>query len=178
MKNRLLMLCGIAALFCIALQMLGIDLPLELLFGGSGCMAMAYPRGHNIFDAGLQVTKALPNGAATTATDGIKLNNGDRDTFTVQCELLIQAPALVVGDLADTKTMTYDIYHDDAAGFGTETLLAGAVIVQTGASGAGAAAAEYRFAIPSTVKSYIRVKATNNHTGDASDKSMTVSLVF
>jgi len=50
------------------------------------------------------------------------------------------------------------------------------VLVQTGAGGAGAAAATARFAIPSDCERYVRVTATNSGTGDASGASMTVNL--
>lgn len=127
-------------------------------------------------DAALQVTKALPADASTIYTDGIDLEHDATGVHVADCELLIEAPALVVADLADGATMTYDVEHsDDNATF---TDLANGVLVQTGAGGAGAAEAEARMRLPSTVKRYIRVVATNSGTGDASDKSLTAGLVF
>lgn len=133
----------------------------------------------NVRDASLIKTTALPNGANTIYTDGIDLGalsgRGIRDGF---CELLIEAPALVVGDLADAATMKYSIQMDDDSAFGSATVVAPDVIVQTGAGGAGAAAASYRWRIPSNCERYIRVRAVNSGAGNASDKSVTMSLLF
>lgn len=127
-------------------------------------------------DAELQVTKALPNGAATVNSDSIDLEHSANGVHVADCELLIEAPALATADLPDTKTMTYDVEHsDDDSSFED---LANGVLVQTGAGGAGAVAAEARVRLPSTVKRYIRVVATNDGAGDASDKSLTAGLVF
>jgi hypothetical protein len=127
-------------------------------------------------DAELQVTKALPNGAATVNSGSIDLEHSTNGVHVADCELLIEAPALATADLPDTKTMTYDVEHsDDDSSFSD---LANGVLVQTGADGAGAAAATARVRLPSTVKRYVRVVATNSGTGDASDKSMTAGLVF
>lgn len=124
------------------------------------------------------VTKALPNGAATVVTDGIDLGHGSKGDFLARCELQIEAPALVVGDLANGDTMIYDVYHDTAADFGSEALLLDNVITQTGAGGAGAAAQTKQVRFPVDVNRYVRVKATNSGAGDASDKSLTARLVF
>jgi hypothetical protein len=127
-------------------------------------------------DAELQVTKALPNGAATVNSGSIDLEHSTNGVHVADCELLIEAPALATADLPDTKTMTDDVEHsDDDSSFSD---LANGVLVQTGADGAGAAAATARVRLPSTVKRYVRVVATNSGTGDASDKSMTAGLVF
>lgn len=133
--------------------------------------------GFNLADAELTLTKALPNGAASIVTDGIDLGHGSRGDFLAACELLIQAPALAVGDLANDDTMTYIVEHDDDAAFGTVATLIDKVIVQTGAGGAGAAAAEKRVRLPVDVKRYVRVKVTNSDAGDASDKEVTVKLL-
>lgn len=148
-------------------------LPAIVLLAAAG-LAMAF----NLADTQTKVTKALPNGAATVASDGIDLGLSTRSNFAAQVELVINAPALATGDLGDADTMIYDVYHDDAAGFGTESLLFDNVITQTGAGGAGAAAVEKRLKLPSNVKRYIRVKATNSDAGDASDKSFTAQLKF
>jgi len=134
----------------------------------------------NLRDAELQVTKELPNGAATVVTDGIDLGLSSRAQFAGGLpELLIEAPALVVGDLGNGQTMKYEVFHDSASDFSSEASLYGTPnLTQTGAGGAGAAAATKRVALPSDVSRYLRVKATNSGAGDASDKSVTVSLVF
>jgi len=128
-------------------------------------------------DYSLQVTKALPNGAATVVTDGIDLEVSAQANTVAQFELRVAAPALVTADLPDTETMKYDVYHDTASDFSTEALLLRDVIVQTGAGGAGAAAQTVGVRLPAHVSRYVRLKATNSGAGDASDKSMTVDLV-
>lgn len=129
-------------------------------------------------DSGMVKTAALPNGAATTQTAGFDLGIGTYGDCGGNFELQIEAPALATADLGDAATMKYDVYHDTAVGFGTEALLMRDVVVQTGAGGAGAAAQTVRVRLPVDVNRYIRVKATNSAAGDASDKSMTVRLVF
>lgn len=126
----------------------------------------------------LKVTKALPNGAADVTTDAIDLGHGAAGDFVAGAELLITAPALVVGDLANAATMKYDIIHSDNADLSSPSTLVTAAITQTGAGGVGAAAATYYWHPPIDVKRYIGVKATNSGAGDASDKSFTAELVL
>lgn len=129
-------------------------------------------------DASVKKTRALPNGAATVAADGFDLGHGSRGDHVADVELQIEAPALVVGDLADAATMTYDVYHDTASDFGSEALLMDNVITQTGAGGAGAAAQTKAVRLPVDVNRYVRVKVTNSGAGDASDKTATIRLLF
>lgn len=131
----------------------------------------------NMRDAALNQTKALPNGAANTSTDGFNLELSDRGDFLARCELVVSVPALTTGELADGQTITFTVEHDTASGFGTVATLATLGVV-TGAGGAGAAAVEYRYRFPVDVKSYVRVKATKAGASNASTKSMTTELVF
>jgi len=128
-------------------------------------------------DAALLVTKALPNGAAATTSDAIDLGDASGD-FRAATELLIKAPALGATPLPDTKTMTYQIIGSSASNLSGATILADQVLVQTGADGAGAAAAEARWRPPSNAPRYIAVKATGSASGDASGSSFTAQLVF
>lgn len=134
---------------------------------------------HRVKDALLIETEALPNGASSTQTDGFDLGpltqNGAR---LEEIEAEVIAPALTTADLGDAATMTYSIETDATSTFGSPTVLNSALIVQTGAGGAGAAAASARFKIPSDCERYIRAKATNSAAGDASDKSLTFQLLF
>jgi hypothetical protein len=130
-------------------------------------------------DANLKQTKALPNGANTIYTDAFDLGaQSGKQACLAQCELLISAPALVVGDLADAATMKYGVQCDNDAAFGSPKTLALEALVQTGAGGAGAAAAKARFRLPSDCERYVRISAVNSGAGDASDKSVTVELLF
>jgi len=130
-----------------------------------------------IIDAALEKTKALPGGASSATTDGIDLGHGAQATHPAGlAELELEAPALATGELGDTETMTYIIEHDDNADFSAAATLNVGTLVQTGAGGAGAAAASERFRLPTDVKRYVRAKATNSAAGDASGKSMTLRL--
>lgn len=134
---------------------------------------------HGVRDANLIQTKALPSGASSVYTDGIDLGAlNARGARLADCEMLVSAPALAVGELANASTMKYDIQTDDDSAFGSPTTVALEVIVQTGAGGVGDAADSFRYKIPSDSERYIRIKATNSHAADASAKSMTMELLF
>lgn len=132
----------------------------------------------SVRDAQLIQTKALPNGAANTATDGFDLGHGPKGDFLADCELLIEAPALGVTPLPNAKTMIYSVEHADASNFSDVVQLADRIIVQTGADGAGDVAKSARFRLPSNVKRFVRVKATGSASGDASTANFRVSMVF
>lgn len=140
---------------------------------GVGALGMV---GSLIKDAALKVTKALPNGAATIYSDGIDLESGASGNL-LGIEVLLTAPALATADLGDAATMTYTLQMDSDVAFGSATDVYGVVLTQTGAGGAGAAAATKRIALPSNCERYIRVKAVNSAAGDASDKSLTLEVI-
>jgi hypothetical protein len=128
-------------------------------------------------DFDTQVSKALPAGAATIYTDGIDLGHTANGRVPPGTELIVNAPALVVGDLGNGATMTYVVQMDSDSAFGSPTSIYGTVLTQTGADGTGAAAATKRVALPSDCERYIRVAATNSAAGDASDKTLEVTLL-
>lgn len=130
-------------------------------------------------DANLLITKALPNGAAAVTSDAIDTGKSStHDTQVGTVEFLLTAPALVVGDLANGDTIKYDIIWGDSADLtSSPTTYITSALVQTGAGGAGAAAATFRFRVPTSAKRYIGFKATNSGAGDASDKSATLELL-
>ena len=134
--------------------------------------------GYAVKDEALKVTKALPNGAATVYSDGLDLGHGSRGDFLAAADFKVSAPALTTAQLPDTKTMTYSVQHDDDPAFGTAADLYPSVLVQTGAGGAGAAAATFTCRLPVDVKRYVRVKAVNSGTGDASGASLTFEGLF
>jgi hypothetical protein len=133
---------------------------------------------YDLKDVQLKVTKALPNGAASTTSDGFDLGHGTRGDVVAGFELKITAPALGATPLPDSKTMIFIIEHDTASGFGTVATLLDRVIIQTGAGGAGAAAATKIVKLPVDTNRYVRVKATGSASGDASGSSFTVELLF
>jgi len=134
--------------------------------------------GYAVKDALLKVTIALPNGAATVYSAGIDLGHGTKGDFLANAEVKISAPALTTTQQPNAKTLTYTIQHDDDAAFGTVADLYPGVLVQTGAGGAGAAAATFTARLPVDVKRYVRVKAVGSATGDASAASLTFEVLL
>jgi hypothetical protein len=127
-------------------------------------------------DKSLIQTKALPNGAASTVTDGFDLESTGGE-FLADVELELSVPALTTGQLGDTQTITYSVEMSATSGFDSTTVLASSIGVQTGAGGAGDAALVRRFRLPTTVLRYVRVKATKAGATNASTASMTVSIL-
>lgn len=150
---------------CLAIAMF---VGMFLSFAGSGL---------SVRDLLLKGTIALPNGANTVYTAGIDLGaqSGKQD-FVANCEFLITAPALVVGDLGNGDTMKYSLQSDNDSAFGSPATFAD-LLTQTGAGGVGAAAATVRFRPPTDCERYWRLRAINSAAGDASDKSGTLELL-
>lgn len=133
----------------------------------------------SVKDAQMKTSKALPNGAATIYSDGIDTEVTPAGAHLGDVEWLLSAPALTTEQLPDTKTMTYSILTDTVAPIdGSSTVLMSGVIVQTGASGAGAAAATYRLRLPSTAGRIVGVRAINSGTGNASAASLSLEALF
>lgn len=124
-------------------------------------------------DKSLIQTKALPNGAASTVTDGFDLETSSGE-FLANVELDLSVPALTATEVADTQTITYIVEHSAAADFGSVTTL---MTLQTVTGSTGVAALNRRIRLPSTVQRYVRVKATKTGASNASTSSMTVSLL-
>ncbi|HVS73132.1 MAG TPA: hypothetical protein VHQ47_17890 [Phycisphaerae bacterium] len=129
-------------------------------------------------DAQLNVTFALPNGAANVSSGGIPTANDSTGDFVANAQFTILAPALTTSQLPDAGTITYDVYQSANADLSSPTVLYPGVLVQTGAGGAGAAAASFDFRVPTNVKGYVFVKATKSGTGNASTSNaqLTVSV--
>lgn len=134
--------------------------------------------GKLLADSALVITSALPNGAASTTSSAVDLQNTANGDFAAEVEFEVSAPALVVGDLPNADTMIYDIVHSVNSDLSSPATLIENLITQTGAGGIGAAAATARFRVPNGVRRYIGVKATNSGAGDASDKSLTFTPRF
>jgi hypothetical protein len=144
------------------------------------CLAMWAANVPAVRDALAKVTAALPNGAATVyTTTGIDTETTTTGAHLSGVEFLLTAPALVVGDLGNGDTMKYSILTDTVNPIdGSSTVLFADCIVQTGAGGAGAAAATFRFRLPSDAGRILGVKAVNSAAGDASDKSLTLEALL
>jgi hypothetical protein len=75
--------------------------------------------------------------------------------------------------------MTFSLQTATDAAFTSPITLAGSCIVQTGAAGAGAAAATFRQKIPSNSARYLRAVAVSGaNTTDSSALKMTLELLF
>lgn len=125
-------------------------------------------------------TRALP-GAASTTVDGaaLDLGHGSKGDFLAPCELKVSAPAVTTTMAPDTRTFTYSVIHSDNADLSAPSVLHSAVITQTGAGGAGAAAAEAIVRLPVDVKRYVGVRIVSGvSTTDASAVKATVELLF
>lgn len=131
--------------------------------------------GFGIEDAKLKVTRLLPAGAETVYSDGIDLGGGD---IVAPCEVKISAPAVTTGELDDDHTMSYTLQMDNDSAFGSPTTLLADLITQTGAAGAGAAAATKTVRLPVACERYIRLAATASHADDASAKTATLQLLL
>jgi hypothetical protein len=130
-------------------------------------------------DNTLKTTRALPSGASSvTQAAGFDVGNSSRGDLLANAELLISAPALAVGQLANGSTMKYDVVMSVNSDLSSPTIIAKEVLVQTGAGGAGAAAATARFRLPTNCARYVGVKATNSAAADASAASLTSELLF
>jgi hypothetical protein len=153
------------------------DITLLCLLGMSlACLAMGMT--FQVADRDLIRTKALPNGAAAVVTDAVDLGHGTTGRLLANMEFLLEAPAMAVGPMANGKTMIYSIETDNDSAFGSATVVNAALITQTGAGGAGCAAASARFRLPTNCERYVRIKATGSTTGDASGSSMTFTPLF
>lgn len=131
-------------------------------------------------DGSVYKTQALPGAGSTTVqTAGIDLQNTDRGDFLANCEVLCESPALLVGELPNATSITFDLYHAVSPDFSDETLLQDNVITQTGAGGVGAAAASKQLRLPVDVAQHIRLKATSSSGSvDADAKNFSMRLVF
>jgi len=131
-------------------------------------------------DSQLKNTRALP-AAASATVDGaaLDLGHGSFGDFVAQTEFKLSAPAVNATMAPDTRTFTYSIIHSDNADLSSPTVLYSSVIVQTGAGGAGAAAAAYICRLPVDVKRSVGVRvASGASTGDASSVSATLEALL
>lgn len=139
-------------------------------------------KSYNVRDANFVKSNALPADASTTV-NGTAIDQGDALTQNgarlAPCELLLSVPAVTTVMVPDTKTITYSIESSVDAAFTSPIALASSCIVQTGAGGAGAAAATFRMKVPSDCARYIRAKAVSGaNVTDSSSLSMTLELLF
>lgn len=131
-------------------------------------------------DAAMRGTRALP-GAASTTVDGaaLDLRVSAKGDFLAQVEFQLSAPAVNTTMVPNGTTMTYSIIHSDNADLSSPVVLMPSVIVQTGAGGAGAAAASYAFKVPTDVKQHLGVRIVSSaSTTNAAAVSATLEACF
>ena len=155
-----LMICGLAML-ALALMAGMADLP-------------------SLKDVNLKLTRALPASNTTVyATPGIDTGVTPAGVQSKDVEWVLSAPALTTAQLGDAATMKYSILHDTVDPVdGSSVALHTDCITQTGAGGAGAAAATFRFKLPSDGKRILGFKVVNSANADASAASATLEAVF
>lgn len=109
-----------------------------------------------IFDANQKVTKALPAAAATAYSDAIDLRDSAPGVVKMLGkELRVSLPAAPA--LVEAKTITATL-QDSADNSTFAAIPQCATLVQTGAVGNGAAAASRDYALPQSVRRYVRLK--------------------
>ena len=131
-------------------------------------------------DAQVKGTRALPAAASSTVDGGaIDLGHGSFGDFVANAEFTLSAPAVNTTMAPDTRTFTYSVIHSDNSDLSSASVLASAVITQTGAGGAGAAAATATIRCPVDVKRYVGIRVVSGaSTGDASSVSATLEGKF
>lgn len=129
-------------------------------------------------DSLLTVTRALPNGAAAVTSTALDTETVSPGRQLADFELLIEAPAMGATPMPNAKTMTYAVVTSANSDLSSPTVIADAVLVQTGAGGVGCAAATARFRLPTNAARYIGVRATGSAAGDATGSSVVASFVF
>ena len=133
--------------------------------------------GYKVEDASLSKTIALPAAAGSVQTVALDLKNSAKGDFLADMEVCVVAPALGTTPLPNGETMKYNIQHSlDNSSFVT---IAETILTQTGAAGAGAAAATKNFRLPVDVYRYVRAQATLSAGGaDASASSVIFKALF
>lgn len=141
-------------------------------------VSVAAVAGYAVGDAALRKSKALPNGAASITSDAIDLGQGPGAANVADYEIYLEAPALNATQLPNTQTMTYDLVTSANADMSSPTVVQAGALVQTGAGGVGAAAAEIGLRLPLEAERYVGVKATNSGAGNASASLAAIALRF
>ena len=122
-------------------------------------------------DALLIKSKALPAAAAAAYTDSVEL--GLNGIENIQAQIIASA----VSALVDAKVITYT-FQDSADGITFANIAELASLVQTGASGAGAAAATRTVYFPPSVRKYVRgAAAVESGGGDNTAVSFTFQIL-
>lgn len=137
---------------------------------------MSDPLTRNQRDANLEVTGALPNGAATSYSSDLDIGGSASGRIPDEIELVVLIPALTTGEAPDTRTLTVAIAQGAAAS--PTTIVSGATVL-TGAGGAGIAKTSIRFKPLPGGGRYVRAQFVGGASfGNASGKSGTLTPLF
>ena len=127
------------------------------------------------------VAVALSTASASVYTTGIDTGNytvgpGENGDVLFEGEFLISGPVLNTTQLPDTRTITYNVQASTESTFASPTYIYKTVLLQTGASSAGAAAATARFRLPTNCPEFIRVEAASGASVGASATTSSFTL--
>lgn len=139
-----------------------------------------FATGPGVRDALLKLSRLLPASTAAVTSTAIDTGASTGDAFQGgDVEYLLTAPLVTTAQLPDAKLFTYSISCSANADLSSPTVLITGAIVQTGAGGVGAAAATYRFRLPSNASRYIffTVTPSASGTGDASGATATLEVL-
>lgn len=126
-------------------------------------------------DAQLIVTKALPAAAANNNTDSIDIKGGTSNV-DVPAGVHVECVIPALANLADTKKVTIHIEESDDDSTWSDVDPLGQTTV-TGAGGAGSSAKTVDFALPPTLKRYVRFnQAVDSAGGDNTASSITYNV--
>jgi hypothetical protein len=129
-----------------------------------------------IEDAELRVTQALPSGAANTVTAPLDLQASAPFPITESFQVSLATTAATG---ANNKNISIAIQESDESNANFANIATLAAVTVTDNNGAGYPAAAATFALPGTVKRYVRAIAQGEaNGGNAADGAMTVKLLF
>jgi hypothetical protein len=132
-------------------------------------------------DAALSVAHILPVGAAVVVSASLDcgpLTTQGGFVPNAEAEFLLEAPALSTAQLPDGTTITYDFIASANADLSSSVVLHKSALIQTGAGGVGAIAAEATFR-PAVAENhrYFGWQATGVATVAASGATATMTYV-
>lgn len=139
-------------------------------------MADANVFARNLRDTNIDpATFTLP-AAASASTVSAAINLGTDEYKSEHIEVALSVPALSTTIVPDTRTVDYILETSSVSNFATIDQTQS--YRQTGAGGAGVAAFEARFRVPSNCKQYVRTKVTfGASTTDGSALSATTKVL-
>lgn len=141
-------------------------------------VSIAGVAGYGVVDKLTQKTIALPAAAGNVTSAAIDLGHTANGANVADYEIAIVAPALTAAQLPNTKTAKYSIVTSANADLSSPTIYAADVLVQTGAGGAGAIAAEATIRLGVVADRYVGVKVVTDGAVNASAAEATVELRF